>query len=392
MINLRKILIIGAGASGVYLSVILKQRLKKRCEVIVLEQKSSPLKKLLATGNGRCNLSHRNIDETSYQSDNQELVKDIVTHFDMVEKMFDLGLYCVYQGDLLYPKSEQALSVKQVLMNAAIDNGVQFHYDEEVLSISYQQGYQVKTSKQSYFADDVVLSMGSEAGKLSGENTSRYDILRNLGLKVVDVMPSLVQMNTSPVIKSCKGVRVKGTFSLLENNQVIHKEKGELLLTDYGVSGIAIMQLSAFCKKNHQYELSINFFDELDQKKLYEYIELRMNKRYNHFYDGLFNSKLSLYFEKMNLQSVQDIVNALTDFRLKVVSLRSYETAQVMKGGLSMHEVDKSLQMKKYPHMYAIGEILNVAGMCGGYNLHFAFASAYHVAKAIEREIYAKNP
>lgn len=388
---MKKIIIVGAGASGVYLSILLKQKLGSQCEVIVLEQNASPLKKLLATGNGRCNLSHKQMNADCFFTDQKEYVQNIISQFDMLKQMDELGLYCVYQGDLLYPKSEQALSVKQVMMNNAEELGVCFFYNQEVISIEQKKRYLVHTSQQTYQADDVIFAMGSEAGKLSGVNSSRYDILKKLNLNVIKSVPSLVQMTTSPVMKELKGVRVKGTFSLLKKGQCIHKEKGELLFTDYGVSGIAVMQLSAFYQENHQYELSIDFFDEQDAKKLHEYVELRMNKGYNHFYDGLFHSKISTYFAKRNLKSTLEMVRLFKDFRLQVTGIRSYETAQVMKGGLSLLEVNHDLQINKYPQMYAVGEILNVAGLCGGYNLHFAFASAYRVAQAIEREFHAEN-
>lgn len=388
---MKRIIIIGAGASGVYLSVLLKKKLNEKVSVIVLEQNSSSLKKLLATGNGRCNLSNKNMSIDYYQSDNQEIVQEIIDSFDMKDAMADLGLLCQYQSNLLYPRSEQALSVKRVLMSEAERLGVLFLYEQEVYRITREYCYQVYTQKQSFSADYVVFAMGSEAGKLSGVNQSRYDLLKKLGLDVIPSYPSLVQMKTQPVLKQLKGVRVKGTFSLLENGYPIHVEKGELLFTDYGVSGIAIMQLSAFCQPHHQYEISIDFFDDIDERKFNEFIELRMNKEYNHFYDGLINSKISSYLETLDLHSSQDIVQVLKDMRFKVIGLRSYETAQVMKGGLSLHEVDHCLEMKKYPHMYAIGEILNVTGMCGGYNLHFAFSSANTVANAIKGDFYDKD-
>lgn len=229
--------------------------------------------------------------------------------------------------------------------------------------------------------------MGSEAGKLSGVNQSRYEILKKLHLKVIEPSPSLTQMYTKPVYKSLKGVRVKGTFTLLENNQIISKEQGELLFTDYGVSGIAVMQLSAYVLPGHHYQLSIDFFPEKDNKKLHEYIELQKNKAYNHVYDGLLPVKISQLLEN---EGINDI-NLLKDFRLDIAGLRNYETAQVMKGGLSLKEVNDDLELVKYPHIYAVGEILNVAGMCGGYNLHFALSSAMHVCKAIERNKHVKN-
>ncbi|WP_028043877.1 aminoacetone oxidase family FAD-binding enzyme [Candidatus Stoquefichus massiliensis] len=382
---MRKIVIVGAGASGVYLSILLKKEMID-CDVIVLEQNSAPLKKLLATGNGRCNLSNQYINKECYQSDHPNLVYDIVRHFDVQEEMNELGLYSYYQGQLLYPKSEQALSVKHVMMQRAEELGVLFFYNQEVISIKEHGTYTLYTQQQTFHADTVIWAMGSEAGKLSGINTSRYDLLYKLNLNVVKPQPSLVQMKTNPIMKQWKGVRVKGTFSLLENHQCIHQEKGELLFTDYGVSGIAVMQLSAFYQSGHQYQLMIDFFDEIDEKKLSEYIELRINKGYNHFYDGLLHTKIASYFEKKPNDVVEQIVKQLKHFSLDIVGLNSFETAQVMKGGLSLKEVNDDLSIKKYPHMYAIGEILNVAGLCGGYNLHFAFASASHVAKAIERE------
>lgn len=387
---MKKIVIIGAGAAGVYLSILLKQKLKS-VDIVVIEQNQAPLKKLLATGNGRCNLSNKDLKIDDYQSDNQSLVEDIIHSFDMREAMNELGLLTIYQGNLLYPRSEQALSVKNILMDTAESLGVLFFYEQEVLRIDYAQTYRIQTNQQVFKADDVIFAMGSEAGKLSGIKESRYQMLKSLHLNVIPSRPSLVQMNTQPVLKKLKGVRVKGTFRLLENNQCIHQEKGELLFTDYGVSGIAIMQLSAFYQEGHHYEISIDLFDEEDVSKLTEYLELRKQRGYNRFYDGMINSKLANYFESLHLQSTSQMVKQFKDMRLKVVGLKGYETAQVMKGGLSLKEVDQNLQIKKVPHTYAVGEILNVVGMCGGYNLHFAFASAMRVANAIEREYDVKN-
>ena len=185
-------------------------------QIIVLEQNKSPLKKLLATGNGRCNLSNKKMHSQYYQSDQLKMVQSIIQDFDMVEQMQKIGLYCVYQGDLLYPKSEQALSVRNVFMQRSEEAGVVFQYEQEVLQIQRQKHqYLIKTNSQNIIADVIVLAMGSEAGKLSGMNISRYEILKQMHLKVVEPVPSLVQFYTSPVLKSLKGVRVKGTFSLV---------------------------------------------------------------------------------------------------------------------------------------------------------------------------------
>jgi hypothetical protein len=196
-------------------------------------------------------------------------------------------------------------------------------------------------------------------------------------------------MKTKPAYPSLKGVKIKGTFSLYDKQQLIKKEKGELLFTDDGVSGIAIMNLSRYVNKSLR--LEIDMFDDYNEKELYKLIVFRQKEGYNHFYDGLVNTKLSHFLEKKGLTNPRDIVNMLKHFELNVISLRDETYAQVMKGGLSLEEVNSSLNLKKYPQMYAIGECLDVAGDCGGYNLHFAFASSYKVAKEIERKYYAED-
>lgn len=388
---MKKVIIIGAGASGVYLSLLLMNKCYGNVEVIVLEQNAAPLKKLLATGNGRCNLSNKDMDIKYFKSDDQNKVEHIIQSFDVQKAFEDIGLLSVYQGNLLYPRSEQALTVKNILMDEAVNQGVRFIYNQEVLKIKCKDMYILETQDHTYKADFVIFAMGSEAGKLSGCNQSRYDLFDQLKLKTLPAKSSLVSLNTYPVLKQLKGVRVKGTFTLLENNQCIHKEKGELLFSDYGVSGIAVMQISSFIEEFHNYELSIDLFDDYSYEELYKLIQNRKEQYYEHFYDGLVNNKLSHYLETLKLKDTKEIVSKLKDLRLSITSLRDLEFAQVARGGLLLAETDDNLQIKKYPHLYAIGENLNVTGMCGGYNLHFAFASASKVSDAIEREINVKN-
>lgn len=377
---MKRIIIIGAGASGVLCSIYLKKTLLD-VEVIVLEQNSSPLKKLLATGNGRCNLSNKNIHIDRYTGENISMIDDIL-NYDIVSEFNDLGILTKYQGDLLYPRSEQAITVKNCLMDQAENLGVVFLYEQEVINVNYNS-FTLKTNKQSFHFDELVFAMGSPAGKLSGKTFDRYRIFDNLHLKVNPLIPSLVQMKTKPALSMLKGVRVKGTFTL-DNKYV---EKGELLFTEDGVSGIAVMLLSRYF--HDKMSLEIDMFDDYSEKELYQLIEKRLNEDYNHFYDGLVNNKLASYLEKKNLKSSKEIVKALKHFKLDVIGLRDECFAQVLKGGLALEEVNSDLEIIKYPHMYAVGEILDVAGDCGGFNLHFAFASAYRVAKAIERKYYA---
>lgn len=377
---MKKIIIAGAGASGVLCAIYLKQFLYD-VDVIVLEQNNAPLKKLLATGNGRCNLSNKKIDICRYSGDNINRIKDLLD-YDIVNEFYHLGILTRYQGDLLYPRSEQALTVKNCLMNKAESLGVLFFYDQEVKDIKYEKKM-IITTKQTFHFDEFIFAMGSPAGKLSGKTFDRYQILEKLHLQVNPLIPSLVQMKTNPVLSSLKGVRIKGTFTLDHQYQ----EKGELLFTDDGVSGIAIMLLSRYFQPHMT--LEIDMFDDYSEKELYQMIEERLQNDDGHFYDGLVHHKIAQYLEKQNFQNTKDIVRALKHFQLEVVGLRDESYAQVLRGGLALKELNDDLEIKKYPHMYAIGEILDVAGDCGGFNLHFAFACAYRVACAIERKYYA---
>ena len=381
---MKKMIIVGAGISGVYLSILLKSKFKELLDVIVLEQNPSPLKKLLATGNGRCNLSNKNMSVQYYQSDNQTLVEELIHQFGMVDEMNKLGIMSKYHGDLLYPRSEQALTIKNVMMNKASEEGVVFIYNQNVNKIKVKNDIVIHTDDNVYHCDYLTFAMGSEAGKLSGVSSSRYDILEKLGLNVLPRIPSLVQFKTKPVLKELKGVRVKGKFKLLENNKCVHEETGELLFTDYGVSGISIMQLSSYYTPGHHYQISMDFFEDINVNELKNYIKGRIYYNDNGIYDGMLHNKLAHLIEKKNLKDIDMIVKTLKDFRLDVVDLCSFENAQVMKGGLSLKEVNNDLSLKKYPNIYAIGEILNVAGMCGGYNIHFALSCAKRVVDTIE--------
>lgn len=383
---MKKVIIIGAGASGVLTAIYLKKYIND-IDVIVLEQNNTALKKLTATGNGRCNLSNKNIDIKHYEGQNIHKIKHILD-YDIVNEFYDLGILTKYQGELLYPRSEQAVTVKNCLLNKAESLGVLFLYEQIVQSVDYSQSI-VHTNKQDFHYNELVFAMGSPAGKLSGTTFDRYKIFEKLNLKVNPLIPSLVQMKTNPAFPKLKGVRVKGTFTLMDKMNTF-QEKGELLFTDDGVSGIAVMLLSRYFK-GEKMTLEIDMFDDYSEKELFKMIDERLNQDYNYFYDGLVNNKLASFLEKRNLKTTKDIVNALKHFKVEVIGLRDESYAQVLRGGLALEEVDSSLEIMKYPHLYAVGEVLDVAGDCGGYNLHFAFASGYTVAKAIERKYYAEN-
>ena len=367
----KKVIIIGGGISGIYLSILLKKYLS--LEVIVLEANDRPLKKLLATGNGRCNLSNKDLSMEHYDGVIEPWVAKVIQNFDIVESLEEIGLYTKYIGHLLYPYSESAKSVQNLFLDRAEEYGVQIICNEEVQSVKkINKGYRLETKHNNYLSEYVIVSCGTPAGRLSG-TSDRKQLFQHLEVDYRLMRPTITQLVTSPAYKKLKGVRMKGEFTL--NG---HKEKGELLFTDYGVSGIAVMLLSRYASPDDT--LYCDFFPELDDHQLHQLIHHLRSM--NHPYDGLVHPKLVPL-----LENEKNPVSFLKHLTLKIKNLRGEEFAQADQGGLMLSNFQGSFEFKKYPHLYATGEILDITGDCGGYNIHFALASAYSVFEEIAKAL-----
>lgn len=362
--------IIGAGASGLLCG---HELAKKGHNVIILEQSNKSGRKILASGNGRCNLSNTNLDMYFYNTDDSRIAK-IIHEFDAKAYFNDLGVLTRQVGTLLYPRSNQSLTVKNALMN----NFDQIALIEECKALEIEKmdrGYNVKTTRGSYSCDNIVIATGSPASLLSGEDN--YDLVKKLGLKLTELYPSLVQLKTKPAYRSLKGVRVKCKASLYVDNQQIESQEGEVLFSEQGLSGICIMQLSRLLSRYQgKKEISLDLMSEFSNAEVEKMLKERLAKYNSYYLQGMFNDKLAKVLE--NQRNLKDV-------RFKIMETFDYHKAQVISGGVSLEEVDEDLQCIKYPNIYIAGELLDVDGDCGGYNLHFAFASGYHIAKIISK-------
>lgn len=360
--------IIGAGASGLLCA---HELAKGNNNVIILEQSNKAGRKILASGNGRCNLSNTNLRMNFYNTDDKK-IKQIIYNFDARRYFNQIGVMTRQVGTLLYPRSNQSLTVRNALMN----NFDQVALIEECQALDIRvkdNGYLIKTNKGSYSCNNVVIATGSPAYLLSGENS--YDLVKLLDLKITKLYPSLVQVKTKPAYRNLKGVRVKCKASLLVDDKLIESQSGEVLFSDNGLSGICIMQLSRLLMRYHgNKEISLDLLEEYNDQELKDILKKRQDKFGHYYLEGIFNDKLA--------RVLKDI-NNLKDIRFKIVDTYDYSKAQVMSGGVCLDEVDENLAVIKYPGIYLAGEILDVDGDCGGYNLHFAFASGYHIAKTI---------
>lgn len=394
-----KVVIIGGGASGMALAVMLKQK-NKSVDVTVLEKEQRILKKLLVTGNGQCNISNVNHSATVYHGDSS-LAETIIGDFDLCKQQeffSQVGVRTVVQeSGKVYPASYQAASVVDALRFSAEEKGVEVICDCLVTSVlPKKDGFEIVADKK-YFADKVVIATGGAAGGKLG-NTGGYSLLEKLGHKLVDIKPSIVQIKTEKeVIRSLKGIKVDAIAKAVKNGKVLRSEKGEVLFTEYGLSGPAIMQLSGtVISKGCNISLEL---EEMQKEELIKELKQRRNsikdRVSGEFLNGFINKRLGQTLLKLASvtgdkkcseitdNEIEKIASLLKNLDFKVMGDMGFANAQVTSGGVSTEQFYPSLQSKLVGGLYAMGEVLDVDGDCGGFNLAFAWSSANAVAKDI---------
>ncbi len=382
------ILIIGGGASGLAAAISAK-RTDKTKSVTVLEHLPKVGKKILATGNGRCNLGNLSAAEHAYT--NMRFASYAIEKYGtekLVEFFESTGLYTRADSEgRLYPMSNTAASVLDALRFECENLGVDFCCEEKATEIKkHTDGF---TVNGAYKAKNIIIATGGKAAPSQGSDGSGYPLLKSLGHKITPLAPSLVQIKTDTAkIKSLKGVRAKASLTLSTGG----KSEGEILFTDYGVSGIAAMDLSRFVKPDTKAEISIDLLPEFTEEKAKEIIiqiaKHNPNVPAEQMLGGIIHKaigtaaiKSSLGFMPKTAGEIKPkqaaiIAAELKDFRLKVTGTKSFNDAQVTKGGADVSEFDsKTMMSKKHSGLFACGEVLDVDGACGGFNLAWAFAS-----------------
>ncbi|WP_041139122.1 aminoacetone oxidase family FAD-binding enzyme [Beduini massiliensis] len=395
----RQIMIIGGGSCGLVCGAVLGKLIDNNgldAQVTILEKKEKPGKKLLATGNGRCNLSNRDLSMKHYEGHDLSNLEALILNFDIQAFFEEFGLWSKYLGDLLYPQSEQAVSVCECLLRALNKYHVKIICECTVQSMAKKkEGYHLYTNQQEFICDDVVLTMGGDAASQFGSDGSGFKLLSMLGHHIYPTVPSLVQLVCKNMDKRLKGVRIHGTFTMYANQVEVHKEKGEILFTDYGLSGISILQLSRYYQQysDQKIEIGIDAADQYDTSLLKEKLKLQLQQNGGLQLNGIIHQKYANYLEngrikEYSYKDLNTIVQLLKDYRFEIIGTKGKENAQVCIGGADVSEFNnETFESKLSAHLYAGGEILDVAGDCGGYNLHFAFACGNAIAKAIYQSL-----
>ncbi len=449
------VIIIGAGASGLTAAIAAA---RQGSTVLVIEQKDKAGKKILATGNGKCNFTNKFQAPECYRSDDSAFAMKVLSHFDVTKTLAffeELGIYPKEREGYYYPNSEQAASVVAVLLLECQRLKIRIHYNETVIKIdsphftviteekvgltvkdkttnSKQKGAADKrqnanpandiqqakqknnTGKQltlsgavsqeelihkSYRSRRLILATGGCASPNLGSDGTGYEFAKALGHTIIKPLPALVQLKSpDKYCKTIAGVRLNAQVEVYSNRQFQVKEAGEILFSEHGISGIPIFQLSRFAAKaldqGEEVQLRLDFLPGIIRTQLKELLKKRINqnpaKSTEEIMIGLLNHKLSYVIineagidpykkaEFLSEQELNKIMNNIKEFSMRIQATNSFEQAQVCAGGVSTKEIhEDTLESKLVKGLYLVGELVDVDGTCGGYNLQWAWSTGY---------------
>lgn len=399
----KRVIIVGGGASGMTAGIVAR---RNGAEVVILEQMNRVGKKILATGNGRCNLTNENINIKRYHGKNPKFAINALEQFDMEQtvQFFEyMGISCkVEDGGKVYPWSDQASSVLDVLRYEIQSLGIEERVEAGVKSIHpSKKGFTiVLRDGEELKGDRVVIAAGGKAAPNLGSNGSGYGLVIPLGHRLIDPFPALVQLKlNAPFLKALKGVKFIGTAAVGVDREELRQEMGEVLFTDYGISGPPIFQLSRMAGEQLQMGrkpwIEVDMFPGYSREELSDMLRIKLGyqpqKPVDFSFVGLINKRLipvilkesGIDDIKKQCQSVksvdqENIINTLKSWRFDIIGTNSWSDAQVTAGGIDVSDIDPgTMESRLVPGLYFAGEIMDIDGDCGGFNLQWAWSSGY---------------
>ena len=400
---MKKILIIGAGASGLIASIYAKE---ENNEVILLERNPEPAKKILVTGNGRCNYYNEDQDLKHYNSNNNELIGEIITEENKKEilSFFNkIGIIPKIKNGYYYPYSNQAVSIKNALVNEAKRKNVKIVPNTYVENIeNHNEQYKVITNDTEYIVDKIIIATGSASAPKTGSDGNGYELIKKLNHSLIKPLPALTALKGNErYFKQWSGIRSDVKIKLYNKNTLIKEDEGEIQLTDYGISGICTFNLSRHANKllneNEKPYVIINFLPLLENNELNfleERNKLMNNRTVDELLDGILNYKLiNLFLKLLNInketkyneltqEQKELLIEKITKFKLEITDSNPFDASQVCSGGVPLTEINiYTMESKLNTNIFIVGELLDVDGECGGYNLTFAWITGMLAGK-----------
>lgn len=410
---MKKIVIIGGGAAGMTAAIAAarnSRKTKQDTQIWILEHKELVGKKILSTGNGRCNLTNEVMNSNCFYSEHSEIIRQVLDKFGREEtlKFFrELGIFTKSKNGYYYPRSEQAAAVRELFEVRLEEFGVRICTSVHVKAVKKEKSAFVIHAVQnasgkeqtnfSIKADKVILTCGGRAAPVLGSDGSGYDLAGALGHSVVPVVPALVQLKAKDhPLKQAAGVRTDGTVSIYENKKLMGTDTGEIQITEYGISGIPVFQVSRHAAKALYYKrpvrAEIDFLPEISEEMMAAVLRYRRKKQdktdISDALLGLFNKKLipcllknadinpRLKVRELREPLLEHLLRTCRHFPMVISDTNGFEHAQVCAGGVKLTEINPStMESLRCKSLYLAGELLDADGICGGYNLQWAWAT-----------------
>ena len=408
--------VIGGGASGLIAAICAA---RKGAKVVVIERLNRVGKKILATGNGRCNFTNLNLDINRFHGKNAKFAESALEQLDLGKTLDFFGklgiAYKVEDLGKIYPKSEQAASILDVLRYELERLKIEERCNVEVTNIMHDKGTfhlscfaspQKDMKDQSFLpsliieADKIIIATGGKASPNLGSNGSGYTLSKSLGHKIVKPFPVIVQLNLKErFVKQIKGVKFKGKASIGVGREILRTDEGEILFTDYGISGPPILQLSRKAGEQLQNSkhpwLDLDLFPDLTISEMKELIKKRIafqeEKPLDCNFIGLINKRLipiilkeakikdvNMPSKKLNDIQLNNIARKLKQWRFEVIGTQAWKSAQVTAGGIDVKDLNPTtMESKLIKGLFFAGEIIDIDGDCGGFNLQWAWSSGF---------------
>lgn len=409
---MRKLIIIGAGASGMAAGIAAR---RNNVDTLILEKNERAGKKLLITGNGSCNLTNLNAAKTRYFGQHAGFVKPVFKEYDsrrIMEFFEELGISCVEKSEgKIFPRSLQASSVLDVLREELQRLNCDFISNAPVVSVRrWKKGFAVITADgQELTSENLIIAAGGKSAPNTGSSGDGFELAKSLGHHIIKPLPSLAPAKLDDdCLKGTQGVRFTGKLSLIdETGKSLFEDTGDVLFTDYGVSGPVVMDLSAYLAPREDKKLKslirINFVPDIEKEEIIQILKKRAaarpEKTAEAFLNGFINKRLipfvlkkSGLIEKKKLpvknlaeKELLKIAAVLHASDLNVKGVMGYKNSAATLGGVDTAEIDPlTMESKLVNGLYFAGEVIDIMGRCGGYNLQFAWASGLIAGESIK--------
>lgn len=400
----RNVIVVGGGASGLVAAI---SAAREGAKVTILEQKDRIGKKILATGNGRCNLTNEYMEPECFRGDDTSIVTNVLNQFgyqETVDFFEKLGVILKNRQGYVYPISDQASTILDVLRMELDRLQTTVCLDHKVTTIQKNKnGFVVYTNKGNYQGESLILATGGKAAPVLGSDGSGYTLAKEFCHRLSPVVPALVQLKAKGAFfKQVAGVRTTAKVTVYINNVSTASDVGELQLTNYGISGIPVFQISRYAAKG-LYEkknvtVEIDFIPSMSDEAFLEFINKRLvthgYKNTEDFFIGMFPKKIiGMLLKEANISfktemafvpedKLKSVLHLCKHFTVLIEGTNDFEQAQICAGGVKTTEINSQTMESLYePNLYLVGELLDIDGICGGYNLQWAWATGFIAGK-----------